>query len=144
MIDTGKHQHILCYVSLYLLINLSAVKITDGDLKQFVTNNDVTSDWNVRRNSKSCSRQSHPTINGIHLHFSRNPSNCNGVVDDESGYDDSSSGGGECGHITRTAEGSEFEMEEGNNLDRDLLNLMEDALYDFDFDEADVDILLEE
>lgn len=122
---------------MYLLINLSAVKITDGDLKQFVTKNDVTYDWSVRRNSNSCSHQSHSTTHGIQLNFLRNLSNHNGILDD-------SSGGGEGGHITRTSKGSESEMEEGNNLDRDLLNLMEDALYDFDFDEADFDILLEE
>lgn len=131
---------------MYLLINLSAVKITDGDLKQFVTKNDVTYDWSVRRNNNSCSHQSHSTTHGIQLNFLRNLSNHNGILDDESSYDDgnNSSGGGEGGHITRTSKGSESEMEEGNNLDRDLLNLMEDALYDFDFDEADVDILLEE
>jgi hypothetical protein len=75
-------------------------------------------------------------MNGVHLDFSGGTVTNHGVVDENACSCSSSDEGG----VTT----QESDLENDGNFDHELLNLMEDALYDFDFNEDDVDILLED
>ena len=93
--------------------NLSAVKITGEDLQQTVTN--VSHDW-INENDGTI-------IDGETFNFST--INSNGV------------------EIKTGVELERVTDSESGELDGGSADLMQDALYDFDFDEADVELLLQ-
>ena len=93
--------------------NLSAVKITGEDLQQTVTN--VSHDW-INENDGTI-------IDGETFNFST--INSNGV------------------EIKTGVELERVTDSESGELDGGSADLMQDALYDFDFNEADVELLLQ-
>jgi len=93
--------------------NLSAVKITGEDLQQTVTN--VSHDW-INENDGTI-------IDGETFNFST--INSNGV------------------EIKTGVELERVTDSESGELDDGSADLMQDALYDFDFNEADVELLLQ-
>jgi hypothetical protein len=105
--------------------NLSAVKITDGDLQKSVTT--VYNDWNVLYND--------PIINH------------NTPIHDELLNENSEYGMDRYENQSNNEVEEEiFDLDQSNECDDDnFVNLLQDALYDFDFDaaDADVDLLLE-
>ena len=96
------------------------MKITDGDLQKSVTT--VYNDWNVLYND--------PIINhNTPMHDELLNENSEYGMDR---YQNQNQSNNEVEEIS--------DLDQGNECDDNFVNLLQDALYDFDFDAADVDV----